>query len=450
MKKVQLIFPRHELGTVVEGTLHPPPIGLLTLGAYLKSKMQIDIEVYDGNTISDESLLGVFDGDVIGFSCWFSNYNNGIRLAEQIRAQNKKAMLIMGGPHTFGLAQRILRNNSCIDLVVRGDAEEAFADIIQGKPYEHIHGLTYRNGDSVKENEESSGISLDKIPIFDFSILKTRYQWNDVPTTQSAMPVSGVRGCSRIKRCEYCAIPTLGVRTQNPSVFWKQLGVLHEKYGIDYFFETGDIFPIKHAQHLAEVSNKPEVALRIYSYPGLINKENVEALAQINVRNVFIGVESVLIWERERQDTRRYALSYTEHSIHQEIELLERYGITVLPSFILGLPKETAETLEKNMELIREIARHPNVSDIVVNKPVPFPGTGYFRTCLTDKQIGERYKQSTGQDIQSEDMLDYDKLSDAFIRRVTTVDPKSIASSIAEIQSQYTNVAYFFKKTTNF
>lgn len=449
MRKVQLVFPQHEKGTVRAGTIVPPPLGLLTLGTYLKSKVPTNIEIYDGNTDGIEDIFPKLDGDIVGISCWFSNYENGIRIAEQVKAQRADALVIVGGPHTFGLAERIVRNNECIDVVVCGDAEEALSKIIQGESYENIPGLSYRKGDVIKTNPQGQGISLNEIPFFDLSMLQTPYEWVGARTTQTAMAVSGVRGCSRIERCKYCAIPTMGVRTQQPDRFWKQLDILHKAYGIDYFFETGDIFPIHFARQLAEVRERPEVRLRIYSYPGLITQENVEVLAKIGVDNVFIGIESTLIWDRKRKDPRKYATRYSMNSIHDEIELLEKYRITVFPSFILGLPGETEESLEENMNLIRAIAYHQNVSEIVVNQPVPFPGTAYFKECIANEKIRKRYSEVSGQDLYSEDKLKYDILSHAFVEQQTHVRYEEIKRKIKDISEMYQSTAHFLSTENN-
>ena len=82
--KVQLVFCRHTAGRLAnESDVQPqPPLGLLVLASFLKQKLpHIDVEVLDGKILATEHLLSVLDAPVIGFSVWFSNYEESCLLA---------------------------------------------------------------------------------------------------------------------------------------------------------------------------------------------------------------------------------------------------------------------------------------------------------------------------------------------------------------------------------
>ena len=55
--------------------------------------------------------------------------------------------------------------NSAVDIVVRGDGEETFLSILQGRPLESIRGISYRKGSTVVHNPSANvEMNLDKYP----------------------------------------------------------------------------------------------------------------------------------------------------------------------------------------------------------------------------------------------------------------------------------------------
>ena len=96
--KVQLVFAKQSLGHSVQDR-YLPPLGLLTLAAYAKSKIsELDIEILDENADVTEDITKRLTGDVIGFSCWFSNYSRSLALARQLGQRKQKPKIIFGGP----------------------------------------------------------------------------------------------------------------------------------------------------------------------------------------------------------------------------------------------------------------------------------------------------------------------------------------------------------------
>ncbi len=442
-KKLQLLFPRHSIGNAPYAPKLTPPIGALVLASYLGKKLSgWNVEVFDCNVASEEEVLERIDASVVGISVWFSNYENGLEIARKIKAQSCGTKIVFGGPHTNGLAERILANNNFIDFVVSGDGEEPLVKLLAGVSLDLVSGLSYRlQGGKIASNPRHLGINLDEIPIFDLTCLKTPFVWGGNNTPLDSMPVSGVRGCIRVSRCEYCSIPTLGVRTLSPEFFWEQILLLKEKYGIDSFFETGDIFPVHHALKLAQALDAmPEekklelkkISIKIYLYPGMAFPKNIENLKKIGVKTVFIGVENLLVWG-QKKFARNYVESYTPNSLLQEIDELEKNGIGVHPSFVLGFPGETKESLQKNIAFIQEIASKKAVKAIVANPLYPLPGSKFFEWCLNNNGVQIKYRAATGKNLHKTDVIDYVLLSKLFIMEFSAVTYEEVCTAIKKI-----------------
>ncbi|MBT4604286.1 B12-binding domain-containing radical SAM protein [archaeon] len=439
--KLNLLFPRHN-GTV--NIQRPqPPTGLLTLGAYLKKVApKVEVKVYDANAASENIIGDVTNADIIGISTWFSNYDAGIVSTKQIRERNPSAMIVLGGPHAGAIPRRVLANNSGIDSVVSGDGEKAIAAIVRGADPTSIPGLTYRDGSMIKTNPADYSLPLGDIPAFTLDNLVTPFEW--IAQTNGALssfPISQFRGCFRIKRCNYCSLPVDGTRKSNPQSFWQQVRVLHERYGIDSFFETADIFPIKLARRLADAkpTSLKDIQFRVYIYPGMLRAKPQYAkdLRDMGVTTAFMGVENVRQFPDsshfQKGYNRSFPRGYTTTDLIQEIRVLGDYGIRVMPGFVLGLPGETRNSLAANKELIQEITELENVREVSISPVIPLPGSAYFQKAITNQSVLTEYKALAFEDLKRTDKINYKLLTRLFTSQFTKVEPEDVINVVQAI-----------------
>ena len=394
-KRVQLVFCGHTWGQLAHSAeVQPqPPLGLLVLASFLKQALpHIDIEVFDGKHFSEDELAEKLNAPVVGLSVWFSNYEASCSLASRVKRCAPGTTIVMGGPHPTWIGDRILRHQTAVDYVIRGEGEIAFAQLLKGHKPETIPGVLFRRGNGVAEGGYAGSwaerIDLDSLPELDLEVLRPAYRWKSSPSgpAMAAFPISGIRGCQRSRhRCEYCSIPTSGYRFMSPENYWRQIETLHSKYGIDYFFETGDTFAPQILRRVASVRRNLPVRFRIYSYPGTNRDEDIPFLHQMGVSTVFMGVESVLHWQS--QSSRRFSPNYTIESLLAEIQTYATSGIQVWPGFLLGLPGEDFQSLHMNLDLIECVSRKPNVPEFTASLAMPLPGTALFESCCKDVAI---------------------------------------------------------------
>jgi len=454
VSKVQLVFPKHAYGHLaLEKEVDPqPPLGLLVLASYIREKLpDINVEIFDGKRISEAELLRKLDSDVIGLSVWYSNYDNAKRLAEQIKARKPSTKIIMGGPHATAIANRIIKHNPYVDAVICGEGEIAFTQLLKGVPWKNIQGVMYRSNDIISWNSDdqitAERIDLDSLPFFDLELLRPQFLWKnrDNPPAMSAFPLAGIRGCCHIKRCEYCSGHFIGFRSMNPERYWAQVKLLNDKYNINYFFETGDIFPPKLIKLYSQSKHINKVGFRIYSYLGNFKKNDMEYLNKFGVKVIFMGIESILIWKKKF--IRKYAYNYGIKSLFKEIEMLRQFNIDLITSFILGLPGETTESLTLNRKIIQYLLQRFNIKEITVSAVLPIPGSAYFRDCLNDSFIKQEYHKLTGNNLLYCDVIDYYILSQLFINRYTNVGYRKTYDLLISLEEKIgTKMAHFGSK----
>ena len=436
--RIQLVFPRHTMGQLSRAAdLRPqPPLGLLTLAAYIRQELpDVVVEVYDGNAVPSAEFLRHLDAPVVGISVWFSNYNAGKLIAAEVKARHPESVIVMGGPHATALGRKILDEDPNVDIVVRGEGEVALVQILAARSADPIVGVLSRGGRHTRLTHDTNASApipdLDHVPPPALDALRTPYRWITTPNppAMSAFPVSGIRGCMRRTRCEYCSIPTMGARVMSPATYWTHIRRLHCEHGIDYFFETGDIFPPKYARDLAALGSLEGVQFRVYSYPGLLRPKSASDFASIGVKVVFMGVESVLVWDKT--SARRYPSGYRHSSILDEIRLLGDHGIQTIPAFILGLPGEDHVSLRSNLDFIRQVAALPTVREITASVALPLPGTELFDMCLRDSGLAHEYFATTGTSLARTDDVDVYYLSELLVRHFTRVPYSAVHDAVA-------------------
>ncbi|MCD4664680.1 MAG: B12-binding domain-containing radical SAM protein, partial [Bacteroidales bacterium] len=409
-QNIQLVYCPHNMGKLsYEGNIQiQPPLGILTVATYLKNKNQeVQIEVIDGKLLTLEQIVSRIDAELVGLTVEYSNYKNTLWVIKKIKKLNPNITIILGGAYTSFMYEKILNNNPEIDYIIRGEGEESFSDFTQGLPFENIYGLCYRKNNKLifnPEKKETNG--LDNIPYPDLSLLYPKYSWKSSPESHSmsAFPFAGVRGCNRKIRCEYCSLSLANYRTVSPEKYWNDINALYRDYGINYFFETGDILSPHYIKKLADYNDHEKVAFRIYSYPGNFKDEHIPYLKSIGVKTIFMGIESVVVWKEKLH--RKYKNGYSKTSLLDEINMLNENGMKVIPSFILGLTNENKETLNENVDLILSIASLKGVDELTVSLLLTLPGSHYFNLCLNNLTITNKYYSITKQDLTFVDEID--------------------------------------------
>lgn len=442
-RKIQLIQPPHLHGRPARANeIHPqPPIGLLILAAFLKSHMpEVCVEVFDGKAIDEEVLFDSLDADYIGISTWFSNYENSIALARKIKSRRPMTKIIIGGPYATTIGPRIVSNNSEVDFVIVGEGELPLLKLLQGVPPNLIPGLMYFDGNSVIGGDVGTDkwlkVDLNELPLFTLEDLKTPYEWISRPDSPAmdAFPLSGLRGCNKTRRCEYCSMLTPGYRAMSPDRYWAQVQLLRERYWIDYFFETGDTLSGKYLRAFASGDRPSDVSFRVYIYPGTVTENDIPYMKKMGVSTIFMGIENVLHFEGKL--TRKFRQGYTMESVFSDVEMLHKVGINVIGGFALGLPDENERTLAENLKHIRRFMSLGYTKEITVGIALPLPGSSLFANCLKDKEIVNSYNSLTGHDLLTTDNIDNHLLSQLHVNRYTSVEYGRLCEIIISLEKE--------------
>ena len=128
----------------------------------------------------------------------------------------------------------------------------------------------------------------------------------------------------------------------------------------------------------------------------------------------------------------------------KEMELFGRNGITVTPSFVLGIPGETEISLQQNKDLIERIGSLGNVHEMEVNMLKVFPGSRFFRRSMGNAEIINRYYSETGTDLTTADDIDCNQLSTVFVDTLNDVSSHQIMETIRSLYKELKPIVTIF------
>ena len=175
-------------------------LGLSAIKAYtlkrvsdLQEHIEISIELFSTQEILDQYdcvvdinlLLDRICGlspDIIGFSCYVWNMEPVLHLSRLLKLLVPNVCIVLGGPEVSAVAEEVLSLHPFIDIIVRGEGEQAFAEVvlsfITGQPsLDDVKGISFHQDQVVKRNASRAPLDhLDKIPSIRLSGLVSEMQ----------------------------------------------------------------------------------------------------------------------------------------------------------------------------------------------------------------------------------------------------------------------------------
>ena len=213
-----------------------PPLGILSIAAHLES-LGYGAQVYDihGEKRDEDDLraqLRAHKPRFIGLSVLTNMCNPAHKIARICKEELPECLVVTGGTHAEALPERMLRN-SAIDAVVRGDGEDTMAEIMSGRPFPDIKGLSFRQENAVVHTPPREvEMDLDRYPMPAYHLVDFDYyfpaagSYRNLPAINMLM----TRGCPG--KCNFCNSAMTTLRARSPESMVAQIKHLHETYGI--------------------------------------------------------------------------------------------------------------------------------------------------------------------------------------------------------------------------
>lgn len=386
--RVLLINPRFRLPIDTRTTPH---LGLAYLAA-VSERRGDEVMVYDAD-VEDESVREVvrrFDPHVVGITANTPQVKQAWRTAAAIK-EVSGVPVVLGGPHPSVLPEESALQTG-VDAVVRGEGEETWleiCDIVEGARasgadlaglVEGVPGVTYRapDGDARSNPARPPIADLDSLPWPAYRYFKMERYTNLQPATDRvdgsrSFSLMTSRGCPY--RCTYCSQSIMPQRwrarsPENVVAEWRHLvedlgaqeiGVLDDSANI----QPGRLTRISELLIENNLSRVPWIFVNGIR-ANIAGKELLAKMKEAGLKRTAFGVESgdpeilLSINKKLSMDT-----------IREAFRNAKEVGLETIGFFIIGLPGETEETMERTIRFACEL--DPLVANF--SMMTPFPGT---------------------------------------------------------------------------
>lgn len=379
-----------------------PPLAPLTLAAWIKQELDVDVHFYDVMFDPDETglvqalrdvqpdifLLYDDDFNYLTKMCLENMRRAVFRALEQIP---KHGLFIAHGSDASDQAEDYLRAG--FDVVVHRNAEKIVVDMLRAYIAEssmdtlhNMDGISYlTNGVYQQTPQTRTNFDLEQSPMPRWDLIELapyRQMWQQHHSYFS-LNVSTSHGCPF--SCNWCAKPLYG-RTYKaipPERIAEQFHFLSAQLGADHIWVTDDIFGLKpgwltrFADHLELLSVR--VPYKCLSRADLIDDKVGAELARSGCNELWLGVESGSQKVLDAMDKK-----VEIKQILKATQILKRNGIQVGFFLQYGYPGEEFIDIEMTLDLIRTCLP----DHIGISVSYPLKGTPFYEKVAS--QMGDK------------------------------------------------------------
>ncbi|MGH9443910.1 MAG: hopanoid biosynthesis associated radical SAM protein HpnJ [Thermoanaerobaculia bacterium] len=339
------------------------------------------------------------------------SFPSDVKVAEALKAANPGLLVGFVGAHVAVSPEASLLASRSVDFVARNEFDYTIQEVAAGRPWESIDGLSYRKsagGPIVHNRERATLEQMDDLP-FVTDVYKRDLVIEDYFIGYLLHPYVSFytgRGCR--SKCTFCLWPqTIGghrYRTRSAGNVAAEIARAKENFPqVKEFFFDDDTFTddLPRAEDVARRLDKIGVTWSCNAKAN-VPYETLRVMRENGLRLLLVGYETGVqeILNNIRKGTRiDVARRFTEDC--------HKLGITIHGTFIVGLPGETPDTIERTIRFANEINPHT----IQVSLAAPYPGTELYSQAVANGWLVAGEKSLVAEDGVQISSLAYPDLS---------------------------------------
>jgi len=349
-----------------------PPLGVGYLISVLRNNnynVYFNDQYLQKNDILNSPFLLKHNIDVIGIYSNTVCFQGTLDLLAQLKSQDWKGKIIIGGPHTSVGSDMFSQE---VDYIVIGEGEITLLDILQGKVDERIvQGKKVENLDT-----------LPRLPWEDFMSLPYHKNSKWLKSKKNIVTLNTSRGCPF--NCTFCSVKSIWgreYRCMSANRIIDEIEFLIKKYSIDgiYFREDHFTFNKQRTIDFCELLLKKNINIDWLCETRVDDLDDLEyqkLLAKAGCKVFYIGVES-----GSPRMLKFYKKGETVEQFIKAFDNAKKAGITTYASLITGIPGETKEDKQLTKVFLKRI--QPDF--ITNNYYVGMPGSEIYNYLYDNK-----------------------------------------------------------------
>jgi hopanoid biosynthesis associated radical SAM protein HpnJ len=319
------------------------------------------------------------DYDLVVIFTSNASFTADLATITRLKEENPKLAAGLVGPQVSILPEESLAAAPQLDFVARREFDYTILEVAQGRPWDKIQGLSFRQNGRIRHNEDRPYIEdLDALPfvtdiyqrdlkIENYNIPYLRYPYVSIYTG---------RGCPH--QCVYCLWPQTftGRRYRVRSVPNVAAEV---RRALELFPQAAEIFFdddtfTAYGERAQEIARALAPLKCTWSATARVNTsyETLKAMKEGGLRLLVVGFES-----GDPQVLKNIKKGSTPEMGLRFMRWCKELGIMVHGTFMVGLPGETRASIEASMRFACKL----DPDTIQVSLASPYPGTEFFDFC---------------------------------------------------------------------
>ena len=351
-----------------------------------------------------------YSPDLVGISMSATEHDEGLRLASI--ANTNRVTTVLGGYHPTAIPGELLSYPQ-VDIVVRGEGEYTFRDLVRRGAPEDVLGLSYKKDGVVIHNEDRPCIEqLDSLPFPARHLRRVKYLNHMYKEGRENDVITMSRGC--YGKCSFCCETYMNhgnVRFRSPE------NIMDELHEISDYHQGK---PLKIFVTDPSFMSNPKIMDRLCDLllqSGLDTSFSVMARVDSIVRNPGLvkkmcaaGIQS---YELGFESANEEILNDVNKGItlglqREAVEILLENGANISGTFVIGLPGQS----EADIKNLPVYAKHLGLMNAAFGIATPFAGTEFYDDLEKENLIFDR------------DWTNYDEMHSVYI--LDTVNPRRL------------------------
>jgi anaerobic magnesium-protoporphyrin IX monomethyl ester cyclase len=379
-----------------------PPLGLLYVSAYLKSK-NIDNTVFDTTFSSQKEQLGFILEKQPKIICIYTNLMTKIEVIKLIKILKTETFsfpkIALGGPDVTYNVENYLKAGA--DFLIIGEGEETtfelYDAIMTNGDFHQVNGIAFlENGQIIQTTARTKFKELDELPLPNREAINMHNYLNTWKTNhgQSSMTISTQRGCPYT--CKWCSTAVYGqsYRRRPANQVAEEMKMLKEKYHPDALWFVDDVFTVSHKWLIAfkdEVLKQDAVIpFECITRAERLNDEILQLLKDVGCFRIWIGAESGSQTIIDAMDRR-----VDVKQVKKVIQDTNAMGIETGTFIMLGYPGETEKDITETIQYLKDA--NPTLYTITIAYPIK--GTSLYNEIAHKITKQPDWETSTDRDI---------------------------------------------------
>lgn len=345
--------------------------GLAYLAGYLRHHGYEDVFIIDAkferlNFSQVTERVKALNPQVIGLTAFTNEIKPAAYQAAKIKEWNKEVITIIGGVHVTALPEKTLQEFPYFDLGVVGEGEQTLLEICRSiehqQPLIAVNGLVIReNGNIILTTPRARISDQDSIPY---------PAWDLMPPAKTYF-VQSMRGCPF--NCVFCMNPNGKVaRKRSISNVMGELEWIVNTFYPERISFGDELFSVDMPRThdlmdaMIAIDFGGKVKWDVQTHVRFVDKALFRKFRQAKVDRVELGVET-----GDETALRKMGKGTSLEMIMEACETGKKEGVKIGTFLLFGQPNETAETLNKTIDIAVKINPLIPMFGIMT----PYPGT---------------------------------------------------------------------------